>query len=143
MLIINKQQVRHLCLDGDCLRKQAGFTLIEIMIAMAIVAVGVVAVMTATAKNVEITAELERRTIASWVVSNRFAEVRHSTQLESVSPSSKNSVIDMGGYEWQVKTVIEESSLDRVYLVTIEAREKNQTEKLPLASMVSSVADKR
>lgn len=124
------------------INKQTGFTLIEIMIALAIVSVGVVAVMTATAKNVEVSSELERRIVASWVVSNQLAEIRHASKLESIRPGSSNNSVKMGGYEWRVKAVVEESSLDRVYLVTVEARDKSQRDDLPVSSMTSSVSDK-
>lgn len=120
----------------------AGFTLIEIMIALLIVSVGVVSVMTATAKSVQITAELERRVVASWVVSNRIAEIRHASKTESVSKESKSSTVKMGGYEWRVKSTLEETELERVYLLTVEARDQNQKEDRPVSSMTSSITDK-
>ena len=137
MLKINK-----ISCSGCISKKQSGFTLIEIMIALAIVSVGVVAVMTATAKNVDTSSELERRIVGSWVVSNQFSEIRHSSKLESVRPGSNTTTVKMGGYEWRVKSEIEETTLPRVFLVTVEARDKNQRDDLPVASMVSSVSDK-
>ena len=123
-------------------RYESGFTLIEIMIALVIVSVGVVAVMTATAKNIEITAELERRVVASWVVGNAMAEIRHESKTENIAKSNKSTTVKMGGYEWRVKSTIEESELERVFLVTIEAREAGQSDDLPVSSITSSVADK-
>ena len=120
----------------------SGFTLIEIMIAMVIVSVGVVSVMTATAKNIEISSELEQRIVASWVVSNRLAEIRHQSKLENITVGNNNISVEMGGYDWRVRSTIEESSLDRVFLVTVEARDKNQTDDAPKASLSSSLSDK-
>jgi len=121
---------------------QAGFTLIEIMIALLIVSVGVVAVMTAMAKSVDITAELERRTVASWVVSNRMSEVLHLSKTQSVTAGNDSDTVNMGGYEWRVRTRIEETELDRVFLLTVDVRDQNQRDELPVASMTSSLADK-
>jgi len=123
-------------------KKSLGFTLIEIMIAMAIVSVGVVAVMTATATNADIASDLDRRLVAGWVVSNRFAEIRHESKLNSVSAGKKNTNVDMGGYQWQVRSSIEETDLDRVFVVTIEAHDKNQNDDIPVSTMTSSVSDK-
>jgi len=121
---------------------QAGFTLIEIMIALLIVSVGVVAVMTATASNVQVTSELERRTIASWVVSNRIAEMRHLSKTESLSTGNDTETVDMGGYEWRVRSKVEETELERVFLLTVQAYDENQRDDLPVVSMTSSLADK-
>jgi len=120
----------------------AGFTLIEIMIAVLIVSVGVVSVMTAMAKNVEITAELERRTVASWVVSNRISEVLHESKIESVSAGNDSDIIKMGGYEWRVRTRIEATELERVYLLTVEAHDQGQRDDTAVVTMTSSLADK-
>jgi len=120
---------------------QSGFTLIEIMIALLIVSVAVVSVMTATAKSVEITAELERRTIASWIISNRIAELRFLARTENVSAGKDSENLKMGGYEWRIRTTIEETDLDRVFLLTVEAHDQNQREEQAVLTMTSSLAD--
>ena len=128
----------------DCFKatkKSSGFTLIEIMIAMVIVSVGVVSVMGAVQVNAQIASELDRKLIANWVVSNRFAEIRHDSKLKNVSAGKDSESIKMGGYEWSVRATIEESELDRVFVVTVEAFDKND-DKTPVTSMTSSVADK-
>ena len=125
-----------------CKSRQSGFTLIEIMVALLIVSVGVVAVMTATAKNVDVTVELERRTVASWVVSNRISEVRYLSETESVSVGNDSDTFSMGGYDWRVRTRIEETELDRVFLLTVEVHDDNEKSELPLVSMTSSLTDK-
>ena len=122
--------------------KSSGFTLIEILIAMVIVSVGVVSVMGAIQTNAQIASDLDRRLVASWVVSNRFAEIRHESKLNSVAAGKDNVNVEMGGYEWRVRSVIEESELDRVFNVTVEAFEKNSGDDRAISSMTSSVADK-
>ena len=122
--------------------KSSGFTLIEILIAMVIVSVGVVSVMGAIQTNAQIASDLDRRLVASWVVSNRFAEIRHESKLNSVAAGKDTVNVEMGGYEWRVRSVIEESELDRVFNVTVEAFEKNSGDDRAISSMTSSVADK-
>ena len=122
--------------------KSSGFTLIEILIAMVIVSVGVVSVMGAIQTNAQIASDLDRRLVASWVVSNRFAEIRHESKLNSVAAGNDNVNVEMGGYEWRVRSVIEESELDRVFNVTVEAFEKSSGDDRAISSMTSSVVDK-
>ena len=126
----------------NCDNRQQGFTLIEIMIALLIVSVGVVAVMTATAKSVDIAADLERRTVASWVVSNKISEVLQLSKTESVSARKSTDKTEMGGYEWRVRTVIEETQLERVFRLTVEAYDDNSRQDTAVISMTSSLADK-
>ena len=120
---------------------QSGFTLIEIMIALLIVSVSVVAVMTATAKSVEISSELERKTVASWVVSNHIAELRFLARTENVSAGNDSENVSMGGYDWRIRTSIEETDLERVFLLTVEAHDRNQKEDQAVLTMTSSLAD--
>ena len=109
---------------------------------MVIVSVGVVSVMGAIQTNAQIASDLDRRLVASWVVSNRFAEIRHESKLNSVAAGKDNVNVEMGGYEWRVRSVIEESELDRVFNVTVEAFEKNSGDDRAISSMTSSVVDK-
>ena len=62
--------------------RHAGFTLIEILVALAIVAVALAAGMRAIAQSTDGASALKQRTLALWVAQNRLA----AAQLESVLP---------------------------------------------------------
>ena len=53
---------------------QSGFTLFEVMIALAIVAIALTAAMRAANLGTDSAIELKTRTLASWVAQNRLAE---------------------------------------------------------------------
>jgi general secretion pathway protein I len=55
---------------------RAGFTLIEVLIALAIVAIGLLAALRAAGQGTANTAELRARLLAGWVAENRLAEHR-------------------------------------------------------------------
>ncbi|MEM7195370.1 MAG: type II secretion system minor pseudopilin GspI [Pseudomonadota bacterium] len=80
---------------------QQGFTLLEIMVALAVAAVGLGAVSKAMIQNVDVVQQLEERTLAGWVASNRMAELRLLRQFNSGGTS--RSTEDMGGREWRIE----------------------------------------
>ena len=53
----------------------AGFTLIEALVAMAVLASGAVALLTATERHASLARGLADRTLAGWAASNRLTEI--------------------------------------------------------------------
>jgi general secretion pathway protein I len=79
-------------------RQQRGFTLLEVLIALAIVAMSVGALLgtiTSSASNV---IYLKDKTLAEWVALNRLTEVRIDQQMPGKGNRSGNSV--MAGQRW-------------------------------------------
>jgi general secretion pathway protein I len=63
--------------------RHAGFTLIEILVALAIVAVALAAGLRAIAQSTDGASELKRRTLALWIAENRLA----LAQLDALPPA--------------------------------------------------------
>ncbi len=83
------------------MKLRGGFTLLEVMVALAIAAVGLGAVSKAISQNVDVAAQLEERTLANWVASNRMAEIRMQ-RLYRAGGSQKGQV-EMAGRSWVVE----------------------------------------
>ena len=68
--------------------RRAGFTLVEILVALAVVAVALTAAMRALAQAAEGAGTLKARTLAMWVAQNRLATVRLGDELPAAGRRS-------------------------------------------------------
>jgi len=121
---------------------QSGFTLIEVLVALLIVSLGIVSVIQVTAKHVNNITELEKRMLASWVASNHMAEIRHDAKVDKIRSGGKTERVKLGGHEWRSKANIEETEVEKVFLVTIEVADDSNIEKKVYANATSAVADR-
>ncbi|MFT6099225.1 MAG: general secretion pathway protein I [Arenicella sp.] len=121
---------------------QSGFTLIEVLVALLIVSLGIVSVIQVTAKHVSNITELEKRMLASWVASNHMAEIRHDAKVDNIRSGGKTERVKLGGHEWRSKAKIEETEVEKVFLVTIEVADDSNIEKKVYANATSAVTDR-
>ena len=57
-------------------QNEAGLTLIEVLIALAILAIALTAIIQSTAQNIKNTLYLQNRTIATWIASDMINNIR-------------------------------------------------------------------
>ena len=121
--------------------RQGGFTLIEIMVALAIAAVSITAIIDAIGKTAWVASELEERVLASWVASNEIAEIRYDSKLNKVKQGSSSNSVEMGGRKWRVMSLIKKTEVERVFLVTVEVIDDARRDDAPLAVITTAVTD--
>lgn len=75
-----------------------GYTLVELLVALAVLAIALTAIFAALAQGVDLTAALRDRTIARWVAEDRLAY----HQLDAPWPpiAATEGTIEMGGRYW-------------------------------------------
>lgn len=121
--------------------RQKGFTLLEIVIALAIVAVAFLAIATAMNQHVNTAAGLEQRLLASWVASNKIAEIRFQAKVEKVKTGTRSETVELGGRRWRTRAKIEKTDVERVFLVSIEVHDDARREDAPFSVLQSAVSD--
>ena len=85
----------------SCFVRKGGFTLLEVMIALLVIAIGIGAVINTTGESGWKSTQLRQKTIASWVAQNQIALYRAKRTWSN--QSSKSGVEEMAGAEWEWK----------------------------------------
>jgi len=90
------------------MRRAHGFTLLEVLVALAIFALVAASVLTASARSVRTAAQLEEKTLAMWVADNRMSEL----QLADAPPSDgrDQGQVVFAGRNWLWQSEIEATS---------------------------------
>ena len=94
-----------------------GFTLIEIMVALAILAVSMVAIYKSVAGYVSNAGYLEQRTLAQWVAANLAEEMRLENPWPNLGKSDGN-LEGFAGHDWFWK--VEVSRNEAEWMRTVE-----------------------
>jgi general secretion pathway protein I len=84
--------------------KNKGFTLIEVLIALAILAVALAATMRATGMATTSAEEVKIRTYATWVAQNRLAELTARRIFPATGSEDGQSTMAGIQFEWQQTT---------------------------------------
>ncbi|MGB3738704.1 MAG: type II secretion system minor pseudopilin GspI [Pontixanthobacter sp.] len=97
--------------------KEAGFTLIESMVALVILGIAAVGIVQAVEAHVDRLRALDQRTAARWVAENALAEAR----LQAASGTIADSRVErpMLQYRWSVATALTPSEDPDMRLATI------------------------
>ncbi|MCC5794771.1 MAG: type II secretion system minor pseudopilin GspI [Chromatiales bacterium] len=86
---------------------QRGFTLIEVLVALAIVSLGLIAIFAQLNQSLLTTSLLRDRTLAHWVAADRLTELRLSGDWPAVGQRSDE--IEFGPYRWRYTLRISET----------------------------------
>ncbi|MGA2398780.1 MAG: type II secretion system minor pseudopilin GspI [Steroidobacteraceae bacterium] len=79
-----------------------GFTLIEVLVALAVVALGLTALMVAVSGTARTSGYLRDKTVAQWIALNRLTQVR--LQVNKLGDTQDTGQIDFAGQKWHYDT---------------------------------------
>lgn len=115
-----------------------GFTLLEVLLAMAIFSIAGIAILGATDTNSRNLGYLERTILASWVASNQLVEAT----LDDTWPpkNNKKDKIELAGQEWFWQQQVIKTTDNNMRALTIEVR-LEEKEKSALTSLTTFVSN--
>lgn len=79
-------------------RGESGFTLLEVLVAMAIISLGLIGVFGSFNQMLAATALLRDKTLATWIATDRITEMRVTGAYPDAG--EYDDVLDMAGAEW-------------------------------------------
>ena len=118
------------------MRRCRGFTLMEVMVAITIIAIALPALIKTIGSQIRNASDLKERTIAQWVASNRISEMYASKVWPNEGTS--NGVDQMVGQNWYWVLVISNTAEKTMRRVNVEVR-LNVEDKNPITSLESYV----
>jgi len=102
-------------------RKGAGFTLIEVLVALAIVTFGMAALLGTLSSAAGTTAYLQDKTLAEWIALNQVATVR--LQKQAPSKGDSEGEVDYAGRKWKwSQTVADMQMIPGVLRIDVKVR---------------------
>lgn len=90
-------------------RGSRGFTLLEVMVALAIVSIGLIAAFNAVIQMAHSTAVLRERALADWIAMNEITTIRISGNFPDVG--SFDGDAEFAGLEWRWEANISETGV--------------------------------
>ena len=117
--------------------KQSGFTLLEVMLAMAVFAIAGVALLGVADNNYRHISHLEEQMFANWVASNQLVEV----SLDKTWPPKNNrkGKVEMAGRTWYWQQKVIKTNNKELRSLVMEVR-LNEEDELVTASLMAFLA---
>lgn len=106
----------------------AGFTLIEVLIALAILSISLTAIIKSTSQNIKDTVYLQDKTIANWVGMNALNEARLGITKPATSPTPQDT--GMLGEQWTTETNYAASKNPHIRELHVVVKKKGSGKKL-------------
>ena len=117
--------------------RQAGFTLLEVLIALAVLAIALAALIKVGGDNAAATAYLRERTLAHWVGMNQVAEIQVKGEWPSVG--TKRGEEEMANHEWYWEVKVSETPDQDIRRLDVEVR-LNEDQEAPPSTLTAYLA---
>jgi general secretion pathway protein I len=99
--------------------RERGFTLMEVLIALAIVALSAGALLGSVTSSASNVIYLKEKTLAEWVALNRLTEIRIDRNMPQLGRRKGNSV--MGGLRWEWEEEVTELPIEGMFRIEVRA----------------------
>ena len=110
-----------------------GFTLIEVVVALAIVAIGMLAVFRAIGDTAANVGYLRDRTLAGWIADNRITEIRLSGEFPAVDET--RGQLEFAGRAWHWVAVVSQTPVAGLRRIDVSVRRDGDREDSALATL--------
>ena len=97
-----------------------GFTLIEVLVALIIVAFGMGAVLATLAAAADSTARLREKSLAEWIALNQVSTVRLALDVPQTGDTTQD--IEYAGRQWHWRQHVEKTNVPGLLRINVDVR---------------------
>lgn len=114
-----------------------GFTLIEVVVALAIVAVGMFAVFKTIGDTINNIGYLRDRSLAAWIADNQITEMRLSGEYPSVDETKGET--EYAGRRWHWVAKVSQTPVEGLRRIDVRVRRDGDAEDAALVSLAGFI----
>ncbi len=107
-------------------RFQQAFTLLEVMVALAVVAITMGAIIESGSAASRNALYLQEKTLASWIAQNQISWYR--AQKQWTSKNNKKGITDMANFEWEWKMTIQKTDEPSLRRLDVDVYKRGEDE---------------
>ena len=100
------------------MRKLKAFTLLEVMVALVVIAVTMGAIITSAGSSAAVASRLKEKTVASWVAQNQIALYR-AKKIWTANTSTRTGKVKMLDIEWNWTMKVDKTENDRIHRIDV------------------------
>lgn len=94
-----------------------GFTLIEVLIALFVIALGMGALLTTLTSSADATAHLREKSLAEWIALNHISEVRLANRRPSTGTTT--GTVDYAGRKWRWQQTVNDPGIAGILRIDV------------------------
>jgi general secretion pathway protein I len=118
-------------------RAERGFTLVEVMVALMVIAIALPALLKALYQQVDGTAYLRDKSIAHWIATNKLTENRiELSRTDVLFRGERNGVVQMVDRDWFWWTSSEPTPVEDYYRLEVVVSDAEERRDQPLYTLV-------
>ena len=119
-------------------RARAGFTLVEVLVALAVLAIALPALMISISEQVNGFSHLRDKSIAHWIAMDKMTQLRLQNQVHDYLPKDrKRGSVEMLGREWYWQLDTQKTANEALREVELTIREEQKEDSPALATALN------
>ncbi len=115
------------------MRRAGGFTLIEVLVALAIAALGLAAALSVVTNSARNAGYFRDRTFASWIAQNKITEARLASTMPSVDKTTGD--LDYAGQKWKWEQAVTQTEVPGMRRIDVSVRQADADAAAPIATV--------
>lgn len=106
-------------------RHNSGFTLIEVLLALAIIAIALTALLKATSQNTVFTQRIKEKSFGEWVAMQGVASIQSGVVV--ITPNQENTQkMTIAGQTWYWRALITPTAVKKMQQISIKVSQRRE-----------------